>query len=275
MKDRLMLFVAVVAGLVATVLTFVYIDSTTSEDDAAPVRTLEVLFTINDIPANSSIDADADLRVETINIEATPGIARGAVKVTDRAAVDGRPISAPIPAGVPLLYSHLTPVQDVDLGAGMRAIAISVSRENLMGGILVPGDRVDIVVSYEAPKAPPAAPAPTGGDDPEAMVANMMGGLMGQLGDMGGSSVPSDWVAEEVLSNIRVIAVGSALSGSRQSQMFGMGGGGKGSTITLELSPQNALELIRAQANGKNPLTLMLRPGDASVESATSSLTGG
>ena len=60
MKDRLMLFVAVVAGLVATVLTFVYIDSTTSEDDAAPVRTLEVLFTINDIPANSSIDADAD-----------------------------------------------------------------------------------------------------------------------------------------------------------------------------------------------------------------------
>jgi Flp pilus assembly protein CpaB len=57
--------------------------------------------------------------------------------------------------------------------------------------------------------------------------------------------------------------------------MFGMGGGGKGSTITLELSPQNALELIRAQANGKNPLTLMLRPGDASVESATSSLTGG
>ncbi len=277
MKDRLILLIAIVAGLAATALAFVYIDSATgSTEDAAQVRTLKVLFAVDDLPANAVIDADRDLREETINIDATPGIARGAVKASDRAAVDGRPISAPLPAGVPLLYSHLTQVQDVDLGPGMRAMAITVDGENLMGGILVPGDRVDIVVSYQKEKTSTDVPA---SEDvgPEAAIGAMMGQVMDQLGQAGGSSVPSRWVSEEVLTNIRVIAVGLALSGSRQAQMFGMAAGrsGGGSTVTLELSSAQALELIRVQANGKNPLTLLLRPEDTTGEAATSTLTGG
>ncbi len=69
MKDRLMLLVAVIAGLVATALAFVYIDSATSEaGELAEVRTMQVLFTRDDLAANAVIQADQDLRVETINI---------------------------------------------------------------------------------------------------------------------------------------------------------------------------------------------------------------
>ena len=277
MKDRLMLLVAVVAGLVATALAFVYLEAASADaGDTAEVRTMEVLFTMADLPANAVIDADQDLRVETINIDATPGIARGAVKASDRSAVDGRPISSPVPAGVPLLYSHLTQIQDVDLGPGMRAMAITVDRENLMGGILVPGDRVDLVVSYQMEEPPPTT---TDMEDvgPEAAIGNMMSQVMSQLGQAGGSSIPSKWISEVVLSNVRIIAVGTALSGSRQAQMYGMASGGSrgGSTVTLELSADQALELIRVQANGKNPLTLLLRPEDTSGEAATSTLTGG
>ncbi len=276
MKDRLMLLVAVVAGLVATALAFVYIDSATSEaGEVAEVRTMQVLFTRDDLPANAVIQADQDLRVETINIDATPGIARSAVKASERGAVDGRPISSPIPAGVPLLYSHLTQVQDVDLGSGMRAMAITVNRENLMGGILVPGDRVDLVVSYQLEVETPAE-ATDPNAAPEAAIGSMMNQMMSQLGQ-GASTVPSRWVSEIVLSNVRVIAVGTALSGSRQAQMFDMAAGGSrgGSTITLELSSAQALELIRVQANGRNPLTVLLRPEDTSGEGATSTLSGG
>lgn len=276
MKDRLVVLIAVIAGLVATVLAFVYIDSaTTTADDDAGVRTMKVLFAVEDLPANAVIEADRDLREETINIDATPGIARAAVKASDRSAVNGRPISSPLPAGVPLLYAHLTQIQDVDLSPGMRAMSITVGRENLMGGILVPGDHVDIVVSYQKESPTPQASVEEGAG-PEAQLGAMMGQVMSQLGQVGGSSVPSQWVSEEVLTNVRVIAIGLALSGSRQAQMYGLAamGSGGGSTVTLELSPPQALELIRVQANGRNPLTLLLRPEDTSGESATSTLSG-
>lgn len=271
-----MLIVAVVAGLVATALAFVYIDSATAAvEEVKPTATMQVLFTKDDLPANSVIDSAQHLRVETINVDATPGIARSAVKASELGAVNGRPISSPIPAGVPLLYSHLTQVQDVDLGPGLRAMAITVSRENLMGGILVPGDRVDLIVSYQKEKEEKPVASPEAGATPEAAIGSLMSQVMGQLGQ-GGSSVPSMWISEEVLSNVRVIAVGTALSGSRQAQMFGMAGGGSsgGSTITLELSSAQALELIRVQANGKNPLTLLLRPEDTTGEATSSSLLG-
>ena len=65
-----------------------------------------------------------------------------------------------------------------------------------------------------------------------------MGQVLGQA-----PTVPSDWEAEEVLSNVRVIAVGEMLTVSRQAQMFGMSGldgGGGSSTVTLEVTSQQA-----------------------------------
>jgi Flp pilus assembly protein CpaB len=153
-------------------------------------------------------------------------------------------------------------------------MAISVSPESLMGGILVPGDHVDILVSYQLEKEVTAEPSKES-NDPQAAIGDMMNAVMSSLGSAGGS-VPSQWVTEDVLIDVRIIAIGSALSGSRQAQMFGVSGGsGRSSTVTLELTPTQARELVRVQANGRNPLTLLLRPEDTSDESATSSLTGG
>ena len=267
-----MLLVSVVAGLVATVLAFLYIDSATSEvTEIEPPRTVEVLYTVTDLSTDEPIDAAVDLRVESVNVDDSPGLARNAVKSSERDAVDGRPISLPVPAGSPLMYSYLTPVKDVELSPGMRALAISVSAENLMGGLLVPGDRVDILVSYELiielEEEEPAAESaePDYVNDPNAAISNMMTQMMGSLG--GGAGLrATEWYTEEVLSDVRVIAVGSSLSGSRQAQMFGLSSSSRDSTITVELSTEDAKELIRAQANGRNPLTLLLRPEDTSTE---------
>ena len=270
-----MLLVAAIAGLAAMFLAFLYINDATNQiEEIAPPQTLQVLFAIEDLPANSAINATTDLREQTITIDDTPGLARAAIHAIDRIAVDGRTISSPIPAGVPLLKAHLTPIKDVNIGRGMRAMAISVTPESLMGGILVPGDHVDILVSYQLEKE---VAEPTAGDssDPQAAIGDMMSAVMEQLGSAGGS-VPSQWITEDVLLDVRIIAIGSALSGSRQAQMFGISGGsGRSSTVTLELTPLQARELVRVQANGRNPLTLLLRPEDTSGESATSSLTGG
>ena len=270
MKDQLMLLVAVVAGLVATALAFFYIDSATATvEEVAPPNLVEVLMTVSDLPANHQIEAAADLRGEFIDADLSPGLAMGAIKASDMSAVEGRPISSPIAAGVPLLYAHLTPIQDMELGAGMRAMAISVSGENMMGGLLVPGDRVDIWVTYMKPKEanPAPAPAPGQGIDPqidgiEAMMATMANSVLSQVGTFAGSQSPDDWVTEEVLGNVRIIAVGNSLTGSRQAMAYGMSGGGRGgaSTITIEVAPHQAKELIGSRGNGVNSLTLLLRP---------------
>lgn len=273
MKDRLMLLVSVVAGLAATVLAFLYIRSATSQVTALePAQTVDVLYTVTDLSTDKSIDARADLRVESVTVDDSPGLARNAVKASELDAVDGRPISVPVPAGSPLMYSYLTPVKDVELSTGMRALAINVSNENLMGGLLVPGDRVDILVSYTVVIEPESRPEDASTqpeadfvNDPNSAINNMMAQMMGSLG---GAARPgtTEWVTEEVLSDVRVIAVGSALSGSRQAQMFGLASASRGSTITIEISTADAKELIRAQANGSNPLTLLLRPEDTSRE---------
>ena len=52
------------------------------------------------------------------------------------------------------------------------------------------------------------------------------------------------------------ILMGAIISAS------GMGGRGGASTITLELTPEQAKKLIQATAGGSNPITLLLRPED-------------
>ncbi len=260
--NKIMLAIAVVAGVMATVLAFTYINSVTSAADAQVPEAKElVLFVLTDLPANVPLDPETHLR--EVEVPKSSPLARAAVKAEERDALRGQRISSPLPAGVPLLYSHLAPVTDIDLPSGTRAMSIDVSGANLMGGILVPGDHVDILVSYMKKKDLPEIPVFDAADP-----GNAMGQLMASaLGQAGAGSVPSDWEVEEVLTDIRVIAIGESLSVSRQAHMFGMGGGGGGgsSIVTLELTPDQSKKLIRAQAGGANKLTLLLRPVRQSI----------
>ena len=255
--NKLMLIIAVVAGLMATVLAFTYINSATSAVDE-PEPQAEVLFVVNDLPANHPIDPTTDLRPQMVGAVTSAGLVRAAVKAEERESLRGLPISAPLPAGVPLLYSHLTEVQDLDLKPGMRAMSINVQAANLMGGILVPGDHVDIIASFPVAMEPTALPE-FDIENPEAALGALMGQVMSQASPLG------EWAAEEVLSNVRVIAIAGQLTFSRQAHLFGasgLGGGGGANTITLELTPEQAIKLIQATSGGSNPITLLLRPED-------------
>jgi len=274
--NRLMLVIAIVAGILATVLAFTYINSATSTaQEQEPEPQVSILFVVNDLPANHVLDPELDLRVDTVGALTSPGLARAAVKAEERASLRGLRINGPLPAGAPLYYANLTSVQDVDLGPGLRAMAISVRSANLMGGILVPGDHVDIIVSYKKPVEPADVPE-FDMQNPEAGLGAVMGQVMGQALGQGG--VPSDWEAEEVLTDIRVIAIGERLTVSRQAHMYGVAGTGQAggsSTVTLEVTPDQAKALIRAMAGGGNPITLLLRPAGTPAESGGGSFQEG
>jgi len=263
--NRLMLIIAVVAGVLATVLAFQYIQGATNavERRAAEGR-VKLLFVTDDLPADHLLEPDEDLRVDEVGAESSAALVRAAVKAEERDALRGQRIYAPVPAGMPLLYSHLAPVEQLELGPGMRAIAIEVDEASTFGGILVPGDRVDLIVSYrDVP--PPEIPAGAAGD-PTAAVGNVLNSVMGATM----ASNPTDWVAVEVLSDVRVVAVGNRLDRSRQQFPFGLAptGGSDGNIVTLEVTPDQALSLIQARGGGQNPLQLLLRPPVSGVSGA-------
>ena len=256
-SHRLMLIIAVAAGIVATVLAFTYISSATSERQTEP--TVSVLFAVSDLPANHVLDPDHDLRVDSIGTVTSPALARAAVKADEKAAVRGQRINAPLPAGSPLLYGHLAVIEDIKIAPGKRAMSIGVSEENMLGGILVPGDHVDIIVTYPVQQQTEGAGAPAMDmTNPQAALNAVFARALAR------SSNPSQWESKEVLSNVHILAIGDQLQASRQQFMYGLetglGGRGGAGTVTIEVTPKQALDLIRSTAGGTNSLTLLLRP---------------
>lgn len=258
----IMMLVAIVAGVVATGLAFVYLQS-----EGAAARTQQVerptmlLMAKQDLPANHILDPDEDLTTVAVPQRTFASFVQMAVKESERESVRGRQITRPVPAGEPILYSHLVSFSELDIAPGMRAMSIPVDRANAMDGILIPGDRIDIIVSYPQPQNESGTAGRTPAYDPNNPQA-AIGAIFGQV--MSRSMAPNEWRAEEVVSNVRVVAVGQRLTMSRQQLLFGMETGleavGGATVLTIEVTREQGLDLIAATAGGQNPITIWMRP---------------
>ena len=107
----------------------------------------------------------------------------------------------------------------VMLQPGMRALAVPVSVDNTAGGFILPGDRVDILVTHQT-----------------------------QRTGTSGGTIDS---VQPVLRNIRVLAIDQAVSTDKDKQSV------IGATATLEVSPEDGQAVTLAKASGT--LSLMLR----------------
>ena len=106
------------------------------------------------------------------------------------------------------------------LEPGMRAMAIGVTVETAAGGFILPGDRVDVVLSRE--------------------------------NDTGGDNAPGPkFTAATVMRNLKVLAIDQQTRAGDDAQAV------VGATATLEVGPQDAEALALAKAEGD--LALVLR----------------
>lgn len=266
-NNRLILVAAVITGITATGLAFAYLRNASTA--TAPVQregSVEILATARDLPSNTRLEPDTDVQVIRVPEETFAQLARAAVKRTERASLRGRRIAGALPSGTPLLYSHLAAVTDLSVTPGSRAMTIQVSESGGLGGLVVPGDRVDIVVSRRlrdqagnVPSIPTPQVGPNGQISPDYM-QSMIGAAIsrGMAGSTGG-----EWDATIVLANVKVLAVGTSLQKSRTEMLFGQStetstGRFGGGTVTVEVTPDEALQLIKSTA-GNNPVTLLLR----------------
>jgi pilus assembly protein CpaB len=164
--------------------------------------------------------------------------AEGAVARVTRAATDlasggakadyfGSVVREPILAGEPIVARKIVRAGDSGymaayLEPGMRAMAIAVSTESAAGGFILPGDRVDVLVTVEMDNGP-----------------------------SGEAASGAKFASRVVLQNVKVLAVDQSTRADDDQQAV------VGATATLEIAPADTETLALAKAAGT--LSLVLR----------------
>ncbi|MBX9616896.1 MAG: Flp pilus assembly protein CpaB [Brevundimonas sp.] len=167
-----------------------------------------------------------------------PATGEGAVARVTRAATDlagggakadyfGSVVREPILAGEPIVGRKIVRAGDSGymaayLEPGMRAMAIAVSTESAAGGFILPGDRVDVLVTIER-----------------------------DAGSADGSAGGQKFASRVVLQNVKVLAVDQSTRAADDQQAV------VGATATLEIAPSDTETLALAKAAGS--LSLVLR----------------
>jgi len=237
-KKYLPLIIAAALGLVATFLVNVYIQQQTDEARRGAVENQKSLSTvvvaIQDIGAGVSITEDM-VKEETVNIGLLQPRAATAM---DR--VVGKISMAPISKGEQILLNKLTVSgQELNLSSkippGKRAITIPVDNISSVGGMIRPGDHVDIVGSI-----PIAVPGPDG--KPVQQSTNM-----------------------SLFQNVLVLAVGqdfTTIPGAKKEERA------VSPIITFALSPQEANLITFIQEQGGRIRLILRSPQDTQVQPA-------
>ena len=144
-------------------------------------------------------------------------------------AIEGAIVRDPILNGEPITPRKIVRGGEggylsVVLTPGKRAMSVSVTSDTAVGGFILPGDRVDVLVTHDA----------------QVNASGAGGSLNGKI-----------ITAETVLQNIRVLALDQSTVADKDAKSI------VAATATLEVGPVEAEALTRAKAGG--PVTLALR----------------
>lgn len=152
--NRVMLLVAIIAGLVAAAVVFVAVNQSDGDSGGSSVSsgTVPAVVAAQDIGVGDEITADM-LRVADVPEDL---LVSGALSETEPAV--GEVARVAISSGEQITNGKLgVPVPDKGLAgvvpAGMRGIGLEVDQVTAAGGLLLPGDRVDIFAARKIDKS--------------------------------------------------------------------------------------------------------------------------
>lgn len=145
------------------------------------------------------------------------------------AQFEGAIVREPILAGEPMIERKVVRGGEggylsVVLSPGKRALSLPINVESGAGGFILPGDRVDVLQSREV-------------ESPQDAIA-------------GAGAPKNSFVADTVLSNIRVLAIDQNIEAPKDAKSL------IGAVATLEVGPSDAEALMRAKSQGALVLSL-------------------
>jgi pilus assembly protein CpaB len=273
-RNRRIFLLALLLASVSAVLAYGLIASRPQAApvvvEAAPVSGEPVLVGARAIAAGTTLGAD-DIEVAYVASEA-----KSERVITESAQALGQVALVDIPKGEQILVSSVgaaaAPTAETfarDVPVGMRAVSIALEEIVGVGGLVQPGDRVDVITSYDlvSPKS----------DSPAENALDALGDLVDM--DLGGSSDAPFAVAELIVQDVEVLAIGQTLEGSQaaaptpdpnaaaasQPTPEGPTPNPAAASVTLLVDPTQALRLLLAvQSDGKFRL-LLRAPGDVTT----------
>ena len=236
MSNKKVLLLALICGLLTAVAVNFYLKSV--KDAATNLQTERVAVASARIPARTLVTVDM------VSFKNLPVEYKHDSAVTESSQVVGYTTRAEIEAGEPILQTKLVSKENSGttlayaIPLGMRAISISVNDQSGVAGLLVPGDRVDVVGVLDIEQQ---------SKDPNV---NPIKYTMTHL----------------ILQNIEVMAVGKSYAaptsqaGDKKDQVQG-----GDTTVTLAVPADKMQTLVTVTNKGK--ITLALRsPADKSEE---------
>ncbi len=238
-KKYLPLIIGGVCGLIAVVLINNYIRQQTEEAKKIVAQSQKNLTTVvvakQDIPAGATIKesmlAEATLNRNLVQPRSAPSIDR----VVDKVAI------APISKGEQVLLNKVTISGEagslsMKVPVGKRAVTVSVDNISSVGGMIRPGDHVDVVGMVPIPSM------------------NAEGKQVNQLATM------------PLFQDVLVLAVGQEFTNVQSASARKEEKAVSASpVITFALSPQEANLIVFVQEQGK--IRLVLRsPGDTQLQ---------
>lgn len=240
MKQRMVLIISVLVGLLAFVMTRSYFEHQLAEIEQerqlllASEKQVDVIVAKKDLP-DGTILTKSDLAAMSVPSRA---VSKNTITVDDQERIFGKKLKYRLDAREALMWSYV----DVPFRPGsglapmvsrnMRAVSININGSAGVSGLLQPNDRVDVMGSFSFPSRK--------------------------------ETDKTEWVTLTLLQDVTVMATGQTLGradgGDRLRSPSGY------STVTVEVTPREA-ELLVFVENMRGHLTLALRnPEDMSYE---------
>ncbi len=224
MKNRIILLLAIVIGLVAAGGIYLFLDQT-KKTYAADGDFIKVVVARRQIPARTLITA------QMVELKDVP-----AKYVHDRAAVNtgetvGKITRSEILAGEQVLRDKLAKDKEggdglaLQIPPGKRAVTVAVNEVSGLAGLVKPGDRVDVLGTFDLP------------------------GAAGQ--DKSG-------ITTLLIQNIDVLSVDQSTAPAGEGGPDGKKTAAPARTITLSVTPEQAQPLTLCSERGS--IRLALRP---------------
>lgn len=251
-KNRTFTVLAVVLGLVGMIFVYVALSRSGGGSGGSGGPDMAVVVAKTDIAARVKITPDM------LEVRLVPQDARSDLGYTDVNAVVGQVTRFPIAQNEQVLSTKVVPLTGASVAAnrslsyvvpdGKRGFAIATSAVQNTGGLLLPGDYVDVLVLYGVE-------------------------FQTKPGDPSSIQKKDNYFVQTILQNVEVLAVSQTVvdvvpestptTGGQRVRNSEAKPDPGASTVTLSLTPEEAQKMFLAEGNGQIRFSLH-KYGDAS-----------
>ena len=243
MPKRAILLLMLLGGGVLAWFAYQSRDQGPAAEAAAPPAVARIFVAAQPLQAGTLLK-DADIREQEVPLDA---VKDGVFKASDddRAEIRGAMVRRYFEAGQTILRGDILRPRDrgflaAVLAPGTRAVSIAVDATTGASGLISPGDIVDVILAQEFAR--------------------------------GETSAGRRVVAETVLDTVRVIAVDQQIAqGAPSASLVGSATPNRvASTISLQVTPEQAAKLVVAERLGRLTLVVRSIDGDPPAHPAAS-----